>query len=41
MLNSLINPLTTIARVPNGALVQNIAYKTIAKNIYDELIECI
>ncbi|SER58446.1 ketopantoate reductase family protein [Psychrobacillus sp. OK032] len=39
MLNSLINPLTTIARVPNGELVQNIAYKTIAKNIYDEMLD--
>ncbi|GGA17021.1 ketopantoate reductase family protein [Psychrobacillus lasiicapitis] len=39
MLNSLINPLTTIACVPNGALVQNLTYKTIAKNIYDELME--
>ncbi|TQR08174.1 ketopantoate reductase family protein [Psychrobacillus soli] len=39
MLNSLINPLTTIARVPNGELVQNVAYKSIVKNIYDELIE--
>ncbi|MDI2589389.1 2-dehydropantoate 2-reductase [Psychrobacillus sp. NEAU-3TGS] len=39
MLNSLINPLTTIARVPNGALVQNVAYKTIVKNIYDEMMD--
>lgn len=39
MLNSLINPLTTIAHVPNGALVQNIAYETITKNIYEELID--
>lgn len=39
MLNSLINPLTTIARVPNGAVVQNLAYKTIAKTIYDEMLD--
>ncbi|MFJ8066214.1 ketopantoate reductase family protein [Psychrobacillus sp. NPDC096426] len=39
MLNSLINPLTTIARVPNGELVKNLAYKTITKNIYDEMME--
>lgn len=38
MLNSLINPLTTIAHVPNGAVVQNIAYKTITKTIYDEML---
>lgn len=38
MLNSLINPLTTIARIPNGEIIKNESYKTIVKNIYDELM---
>lgn len=39
MLNSLINPLTTIARVPNGTVVQNMAYQAIARNIFDEMLD--
>ncbi|WP_144509370.1 2-dehydropantoate 2-reductase [Bacillus sp. FJAT-22090] len=38
MLNCLINPLTTIAQVPNGDLVKVEAYKTIVKNMYEELV---
>jgi len=39
LLNCLINPLTAIAGVPNGALITNPSYHTIMKNIYCELIQ--
>ena len=39
MLNCLINPLTTIARVPNGELIKNDSYKAILRSMYDEMIE--
>ena len=38
MLNCLINPLTTIARVTNGELVENDSYKAILRSMYDEMI---
>ncbi len=38
LLNCLINPLTAIARVPNGELLHNPSYHTIMKNIYKELL---
>jgi len=38
MLNCLINPLTTIARVTNGALVENDSYNTILRGMYDEMM---
>ncbi|WP_277585739.1 2-dehydropantoate 2-reductase [Psychrobacillus antarcticus] len=39
MLNCLINPLTTIARVPNGELIKNDSYKVILRSMYNEMIE--
>lgn len=39
MLNCLINPLTTIARVTNGELIKNSSYKVILRGIYDEMME--
>ncbi|MFJ7825053.1 ketopantoate reductase family protein [Psychrobacillus sp. NPDC096623] len=39
MLNCLINPLSTIARVTNGELVENDSYKVILRDIYDEMME--
>ena len=39
VLNCLINPLTTIAQVPNGELVNNESFHTIMRNIYEEIIE--
>lgn len=39
MLNCLINPLTTIARVSNGELIANDSYKVILKDMYDEMME--
>ena len=38
MLNCLINPLTTIARVTNGELVENDSYKAILRGMYDEMM---
>ncbi|WP_313891382.1 2-dehydropantoate 2-reductase [Psychrobacillus sp.] len=38
LLNCLINPLTTIAKVPNGDLIENESYQSIIKNIYEELM---
>ena len=37
MINCLINPLTTIAKVQNGDLIKNHAYNTILKNMYEEI----
>ncbi|QUG40992.1 2-dehydropantoate 2-reductase [Psychrobacillus sp. INOP01] len=39
MLNCLINPLTTIARVTNGELIVNHSYKVILRSMYDEMME--
>lgn len=39
MLNCLINPLTTIARVTNGELIENNSYKVILRSMYDEMME--
>ena len=39
VLNCLINPLTTIAQVPNGELVNNESFHTIMRNMYEEIIE--
>lgn len=39
MLNCLINPLTTIARVPNGELIENHSYKAILRGMFDEMME--
>lgn len=39
MLNSLINPLTTIAHVQNGELIKNESYKEILRSIYEEILE--
>ena len=38
MLNCLINPLTTIARVNNGELIDNESYKAILRGMYDEMM---
>lgn len=38
MLNCLINPLTTIAQVTNGELVENDSYKAILRGMYDEMM---
>lgn len=38
MLNCLINPLTTIARVTNGELIANDSYRFIMRNLYDEMM---
>lgn len=38
MLNCLINPLTTIARVTNGKLIENDSYKIILRDMYDEMM---
>ena len=39
LLNCLINPLTTIARVQNGELIKNESYKKILRSLYEEIIE--
>ena len=39
LLNCLINPLTTIARVQNGELINNESYKKILRSLYEEIIE--
>ncbi|QGM30815.1 2-dehydropantoate 2-reductase [Bacillus sp. N3536] len=39
LLNSLINPLTTIAHVQNGELIKNESYKEILRSIYEEILE--
>lgn len=39
MLNCLINPLSTIARVTNGELIENESYKVILRDLYDEMME--
>ena len=38
LLNCLINPLTTIARVQNGELIKNESYKKILRSLYEEII---
>ncbi|TQR17825.1 ketopantoate reductase family protein [Psychrobacillus vulpis] len=38
LLNCLINPLTTIAKVQNGELIKNESYFIILRNMYDELM---
>lgn len=38
LLNCLINPLTTIAKVQNGLLIKNNSYMLIMKNMYMELM---
>ena len=39
MLNCLINPLTTIACVTNGELIEKNSYKAILRSMYDEMME--
>ncbi|MCZ8532883.1 2-dehydropantoate 2-reductase [Psychrobacillus psychrodurans] len=39
MLNCLINPLTTIACVTNGELINNDSYKVILRSMYNEMME--
>lgn len=37
IVNAMINPLTAILKVPNGALIKNESYHTILMNVFEEL----
>lgn len=39
LMNCLINPLTTITKVPNGMLIKNDSYRMIMKNMYEEMMD--